>query len=90
MDCYGTYMEPVDEDDNHICVILAIMNSFSQIILYTPLQILYWYVISHEHPNVSNFETYKEIAKSIVVFLGIPLGTRDVLELKKYPGEVLQ
>lgn len=55
------------EGDNGLCVILVIVISFFQIILYTPLQILYWYVISHEHPTVSNSEMYKEIAKSVGV-----------------------
>ncbi|AQZ11096.1 hypothetical protein BZL39_C00150 [Zygosaccharomyces parabailii] len=64
----------IAEGDNDLCVILVIVNSFFQIILYAPLQILYCYVISHEHPIVSNSEMYKEVAKSVGVFLGIPLG----------------
>lgn len=64
----------IAEGDNDLCVILVIVNSFFQIILYAPLQILYCYVISHEHPIISNSEMYKEVAKSVGVFLGIPLG----------------
>ncbi|AQZ16926.1 hypothetical protein BZL39_K05230 [Zygosaccharomyces parabailii] len=64
----------IAEGDNDLCVILAIVNSFFQILLYAPLQVLYCYVISHENPIISNSEMYKEVAKSVGVFLGIPLG----------------
>ncbi|SJM88912.1 probable Arsenical-resistance protein 3 [Zygosaccharomyces bailii] len=64
----------IAEGDNDLCVILVIVNSFFQILLYAPLQVLYCYVISHENPIVSNSEMYKEVAKSVGVFLGIPLG----------------
>ncbi|GAV52018.1 hypothetical protein ZYGR_0AF04900 [Zygosaccharomyces rouxii] len=60
--------------DNDLCVLLVIMNSFLQIVLYSPLQILYCYVMSNDQRVVSDGKMYEEVAKSVGVFLGIPLG----------------
>lgn len=60
--------------DNDLCVVLVVMNSLLQTVLYAPLQILFCYVISNNHPLVANAEMYKEVAKSVAAFLGIPLG----------------
>ncbi|GAV47712.1 hypothetical protein ZYGR_0H05580 [Zygosaccharomyces rouxii] len=60
--------------DNDLCVILVVINSFLQIVLYAPLQILYCYVISNDRLVVSDGKMYEEAAKSVGVFLGIPLG----------------
>lgn len=60
--------------DNDLCVVLVVINSFLQIVLYAPLQILYCYVISNDRLVVSDGKMYEEAAKSVGVFLGIPLG----------------
>lgn len=59
--------------DNDLCVVLVICNSLLQMFLYAPLQLLYCYIIS-----AGNFQGYynrvfEEVAKSVGVFLGIPL-----------------
>lgn len=66
--------------DNEYCAILVAINSFLQIVLFAPLAILYIRIISGG--NVDDV-TYDVVAKSVAVFLGIPLGaailTRFVL-----------
>lgn len=67
--------------DNDLCVIIVVMNSLLQIILYAPMVIFYCYVISGESPPVSNREMYEEVAKSVGVFLGIPIGVGVLIRL---------
>ena len=57
--------------DSEYCAILVAINSVLQIVLFAPLAILFLRVISGEDATVS----YEVIAKSVAVFLGIPLGT---------------
>lgn len=59
--------------DNDLCVIMVIMNSLLQIVLYAPMAIFYCYVISGESPIASNRKMYEEVSKSVGVFLGIPI-----------------
>ena len=67
--------------DNDLCVIIVVMNSLLQIILYAPMAIFFCYVISGESPPVSNREMYEEVAKSVGVFLGIPIGIGILIRL---------
>jgi ACR3 family arsenite transporter len=55
--------------DNEYCAILVAINSMQQMVLFAPLAILYLRVISGADATVS----YEVVAKSVAVFLGIPL-----------------
>jgi ACR3 family arsenite transporter len=55
--------------DNEYCAILVAINSMLQMVLFAPLAILYLRVISGADGTVS----YEVVAKSVAVFLGIPL-----------------
>ncbi|KAL3423138.1 arsenical-resistance protein [Phlyctema vagabunda] len=57
--------------DTEYCAILVAINSFLQMIFFAPLALLFLRVISGEEgQDVS----YSVVAKSVAVFLGIPLG----------------
>lgn len=56
--------------DNEYCAILVAINSMLQMVLFAPLAILFLRVISGADATVS----YDVVAKSVAVFLGIPLG----------------
>lgn len=57
--------------DEEYCAILVAFNSVLQMVLYAPLAILFVNVISHGE----SFEVaYATVARSVGVFLGIPLG----------------
>ncbi|TVY78313.1 Arsenical-resistance protein Acr3 [Lachnellula suecica] len=58
--------------DNEYCAILVAINSLLQIVLYAPLALLFIKVISREEGTLDI--SYPTIAKSVAVFLGIPLG----------------
>ncbi|CAL9733911.1 arsenical-resistance protein 3 [Monosporozyma servazzii] len=58
--------------DLMLCVTLVIINSLLQMILYAPYVIFFGYVITGESYD-SGAMLYKEVAKSVGVFLGIPL-----------------
>ncbi len=66
--------------DNEYCAILVAINSFLQIVLFAPLAVLYITVISRGDASDISYDV---VAKSVAVFLGIPLGaaitTRVVL-----------
>ncbi|QLQ80015.1 hypothetical protein HG537_0D00150 [Torulaspora globosa] len=59
--------------DNDLCVIIVVMNSLLQMILYAPMATFLCYVISGQSSPVSNGEIYQEVAKSVGAFLGIPI-----------------
>ena len=67
--------------DNEYCAILVAINSILQMVLFAPLAIFFINVISHA-PNAINVD-YSTVAKSVGVFLGIPLAaaiiTRSIL-----------
>ena len=74
--------------DSEYCAILVAVNSILQMVLFAPLAILFLQVISDHDTNISEVDNDKDIsydvvAKSVGVFLGIPLGaaiiTRFVL-----------
>jgi ACR3 family arsenite transporter len=56
--------------DSEYCAILVAINSILQMVLFAPLAILFLRVISGADATVS----YEVVAKSVAVFLGIPLG----------------
>jgi ACR3 family arsenite transporter len=60
--------------DNEYCAILVAINSILQIVFFAPLAVLFLRVISGADATVS----YDIVAKSVAVFLGIPLGAAIV------------
>jgi len=66
--------------DEEYCAILVAVNSILQMVLYAPLAILFVKVISH---GGATSVSYTTVARSVGVFLGIPLGaaifTRSLL-----------
>ncbi|KAI4204528.1 MAG: hypothetical protein LQ350_001078 [Teloschistes chrysophthalmus] len=58
--------------DSEYCAILVAINSILQMIFFAPLAILFIRVISGSHNAVD--VSYSTVAKSVAVFLGIPLG----------------
>jgi ACR3 family arsenite transporter len=66
--------------DEEYCAILVVVNSILQMVLYAPLAILFVNVISGGGASQVSYST---VARSVGVFLGIPLGaaiaTRFVL-----------
>ncbi|PVH93760.1 arsenical-resistance protein ACR3 [Periconia macrospinosa] len=65
--------------DEEYCAILVAVNSILQMILYAPLALLFIKVISRETGAVA--VSYDTVAKSVAVFLGIPLGAAIVTRL---------
>ncbi|KAJ4503535.1 arsenicals resistance [Exophiala dermatitidis] len=57
--------------DEEYCAILVAFNSILQMVLYAPLAILFVNVISH---GGDSKVAYSTVARSVGVFLGIPLG----------------
>lgn len=70
--------------DNEYCAILVAVNSILQIVFFAPLAILFLRVISKSDATVS----YEIVAKSVAVFLGIPLGAAVITRfvLRKLAG----
>ncbi|PMD39790.1 arsenical-resistance protein ACR3 [Hyaloscypha variabilis F] len=62
--------------DSEYCAILVAINSILQMVLYAPLALLFIKVISRESGSLD--VSYSTVAKSVAVFLGIPLGTAIV------------
>jgi ACR3 family arsenite transporter len=58
--------------DSEYCAILVAVNSILQMVLYAPLALLFIKVISREGGTLD--VEYSTVAKSVAVFLGIPLG----------------
>ncbi|CAI7590673.1 unnamed protein product [Penicillium pancosmium] len=58
--------------DSEYCAILVAVNSLLQMVLFAPLAIFFIKVISHADSQVAL--SYSTAAKSVAVFLGIPLG----------------
>lgn len=59
--------------NNSLCVIIVVVNSLLQMVLYAPMTMLLCYVISGQSSPTPNQEIYKEVARSVGVFLGIPI-----------------
>jgi len=60
--------------DEEYCAILVSVNSILQMILYAPLAILFVNVISGDDGGEASQVSYATVARSVGVFLGIPLG----------------
>ncbi|KAJ5477370.1 hypothetical protein N7539_007514 [Penicillium diatomitis] len=58
--------------DSEYCAILVAINSLLQMVLFAPMAIFFINVISHSSNQVAM--SYSTSAKSVAVFLGIPLG----------------
>ncbi|KAL1965033.1 hypothetical protein VTN77DRAFT_6093 [Rasamsonia byssochlamydoides] len=58
--------------DNEYCAILVAINALLQMVLFAPLAVLFIKIISHSHNQVAL--SYPTAAKSVAVFLGIPMG----------------
>lgn len=58
--------------DNEYCAILVAINSVLQMVLFAPLALLFIKVFSSAHDAVN--VDYATVARSVGVFLGIPLG----------------
>jgi ACR3 family arsenite transporter len=72
--------------DNEYCAILVAINSILQMVLFAPLAVFFINVISHSGSQVTF--SYATAAKSVAVFLGIPLGAAIVsrMILRKVAG----
>ncbi|KAK9233951.1 sodium bile acid symporter family-domain-containing protein [Lipomyces kononenkoae] len=72
--------------DSEYCAILVAINSILQMVLFAPLAIFFITVISHSSNTVPL--SYSTVAKSVAVFLGIPLGAALVtrFSLQKLAG----
>ena len=64
--------------DEEYCAILVAVNSILQMILYAPLALLFVNVISH---GGTQTVPYSLVARSVGVFLGIPLGAAILTRL---------
>ncbi|EJD54751.1 arsenical-resistance protein ACR3 [Auricularia subglabra TFB-10046 SS5] len=69
--------------DGDYCAVLVAFNSLLQIVLFAPFALFYVRVVSRETDTTDEIVNYSTVAKSVAVFLGIPLGaailTRMVL-----------
>ncbi|EFQ99967.1 arsenite resistance protein arsB [Nannizzia gypsea CBS 118893] len=72
--------------DNEYCAILVAVNSLLQMVLFAPLALLFIKIISHSEGTIPL--SYSVVAKSVAVFLGIPLGAAIVTRftLRKIGG----
>jgi arsenite transporter len=64
--------------DEEYCAILVAINSILQMVLYAPLAILFVNVISR---GKASHVSYSIVARSVGVFLGIPLGAAIVTRM---------
>ena len=76
------------EGDGDYCAVLVAVNSLLQIVLFAPFAVFYVRVVSHD-PAAVRGNLYSECAKSVAVFLGIPLGAAILtrLALRRLLGE---
>lgn len=58
--------------DGDYCAVLVAFNSILQIVLFAPFAIFYLRIVSHARETV--VVDYSNVAQSVAVFLGIPLG----------------
>ncbi|KAJ5353451.1 hypothetical protein N7541_006015 [Penicillium brevicompactum] len=65
--------------DNEYCAILVAVNSLLQMVLFAPLAIFFIKVIGHSGSQVTL--SYATAAKSVAVFLGIPLGAAIITRI---------
>ncbi|KAJ5100163.1 hypothetical protein N7532_007164 [Penicillium argentinense] len=65
--------------DSEYCAILVAVNSLLQMVLFAPLAIFFINIISHSGSQVTL--SYSTAAKSVAVFLGIPLGAAIITRI---------
>ena len=65
--------------DGDYCAVLVAFNSILQIVLFAPLAVFYIKIVSHAHGSVN--VDYGTVARSVAVFLGIPLGAAILTRL---------
>ena len=73
--------------DGNYCAVLVAFNSVLQIVLFAPFAVFYIRIVSHSHAAIN--VSYSIVARSVAVFLGIPLAAAVLsrLALKKALGE---
>ncbi|MCJ1474023.1 hypothetical protein MMC13_002681 [Lambiella insularis] len=73
--------------DGDYCAVLVAFNSILQIILFAPIAIFYIKIVSHDDKAVN--VSYSTVARSVAVFLGIPLAAAIVTRvgLRRIIGE---
>ncbi|KAJ4004041.1 arsenicals resistance [Fusarium irregulare] len=72
--------------NDEYCAILVAINSILQMILFAPMAVFFIRVISHGSDTIDI--SYSVVAKSVAVFLGIPLGAAIItrIVLRKIAG----
>ncbi|GAA5879152.1 hypothetical protein JCM16303_001318 [Sporobolomyces ruberrimus] len=65
--------------DLDYCAVLVAFNSLLQIVLFAPLSLFYIHVLTPNPANGANQVQYAVVAKSVAVFLGIPLAAAMAL-----------
>lgn len=65
--------------DGEYCAVLVAVNSILQIVLFAPLALFYIRIVSHS--NEKTIVRYPVVAKSVAVFLGIPLAAAVLTRL---------
>ncbi|XXH04984.1 hypothetical protein Hte_011408 [Hypoxylon texense] len=82
--------------DSEYCAIIVALNSVLQMVLFAPLAVLFIHTIGHDDGVRS--VSYRVVATSVAVFLGIPLGAavltrfalRAVIGPARYDGAFLR
>lgn len=64
--------------DADYCAILVAVNSVLQMVLFAPLAVFFISIIGHDSGDAVKHLSYSVVAKSVGVFLGIPLGAAIV------------
>ncbi|KAK5163819.1 arsenicals resistance [Saxophila tyrrhenica] len=74
--------------DGDYCAVLVAFNSVLQMVLFAPFAVFYVRVVSHDRSQFDD-QLYQTSARSVAVFLGIPLGAAVVtrLVLRRVLGE---
>ncbi|MCJ1337511.1 hypothetical protein MMC09_002793 [Bachmanniomyces sp. S44760] len=67
--------------DGDYCAVLVAVNSILQIVLFAPLALFYIEVVSHTNATELVDIDYSNVAQSVAVFLGIPLGAAILTRL---------
>lgn len=67
------------QGDTVLCIILVIINSLLQLVLYAPYQIFFTWVISHDNGHHS--VAYKTVILNVVVFLGVPMALAVIIRV---------
>ncbi|KAI0784190.1 sodium bile acid symporter family-domain-containing protein [Abortiporus biennis] len=60
--------------DREYCAILVVMNSLLQIVIYSPMAVFFINIIGHAQGDEKLRLEYGNVAISVLIYLGIPLG----------------